>query len=76
MLFAAVKNLPKTQAIVGTISGVFALSYVCWAADRYSGKDYGGAAPGEPHTTSAEWQAASVEYAKAQKANPIRHFRE
>jgi hypothetical protein len=39
------------------------------------GKDFGGALPGEPKTTSAEWAAASVEYGKVQKANPIRHFR-
>lgn len=41
-----------------------------------AGPDLGGAAPGEPKTTSAEWAAASVEYNKVQKANPIRHFKE
>ncbi|RLN50646.1 hypothetical protein BBJ28_00003965 [Nothophytophthora sp. Chile5] len=40
-----------------------------------TGPDLGGDVPGSPKTTSPEWQAASVEYAKAQKANPIRHFK-
>ncbi|RLN47194.1 hypothetical protein BBJ28_00004137 [Nothophytophthora sp. Chile5] len=40
-----------------------------------TGPDLGGDVPGSPRTTSPEWQAASVEYAKAQKANPIRHFK-
>ncbi|TMW61101.1 hypothetical protein Poli38472_013564 [Pythium oligandrum] len=75
MLHGLIKNLPKNQAIVGTITGVFGVSYALFAFQRYTGKDNGGAAPGEPHTTSAEWQAASVEYAKVQKANPITHFR-
>jgi hypothetical protein len=41
-----------------------------------AGPDLGGDVPGSPKTTSPEWQAASVEYAKAQKANPIRHFKD
>ena len=41
-----------------------------------TGPELGGAVPGSPKTTSAEWQAASVEYGKAQKANPIRHFKD
>ncbi|KAI9914742.1 hypothetical protein PsorP6_007418 [Peronosclerospora sorghi] len=38
--------------------------------------DLGGELPGSPKTTSAEWRAASVEYGKAQKGNPIRHFKD
>ncbi|TYZ65554.1 hypothetical protein PybrP1_004862 [[Pythium] brassicae (nom. inval.)] len=76
MLYGFIKNMPKAQAMSVTIGGTIGLSYVCWAYYRYTGPDFGGALPGEPRTTSAEWQAASVEYSKVQKANPIRHFKQ
>ncbi|GLD98994.1 hypothetical protein PINS_up007712 [Pythium insidiosum] len=75
MIHQTIMNMPKKQAFVTVFGGVMAVSYLTFAQQRYSGKDNGGAAPGEPKTTSAEWQAASVEFGKVQKANPIRHFR-
>lgn len=55
----------------GTDSLTLMFVLLAWDA----GPDNGGAAPGEPKTTSAEWAAATVEYGKAQKANPITHFK-
>ncbi|DBA05080.1 TPA: hypothetical protein N0F65_000768 [Lagenidium giganteum] len=75
MLYGLIKNLPKSQAMAVGLGGSFALSYVCFAVARYTGPDLGGDVPGSPKTMSAEWQAATVEYNRAQNANPIRHFR-
>ncbi|GAB9475099.1 hypothetical protein Gpo141_00012204 [Globisporangium polare] len=76
VLYGLIKNMPKAQAMTVTLGGAIALSYTCFAFLRYTGPDLGGSAPGAPKTTSAEWAAASVEYNKVQKANPIRHFKE
>uniref|UniRef100_K3X335 Uncharacterized protein n=1 Tax=Globisporangium ultimum (strain ATCC 200006 / CBS 805.95 / DAOM BR144) TaxID=431595 RepID=K3X335_GLOUD len=76
VLYGMTKNLPKGQAIGATIAGVLTLSYATFAFFRYTGPDLGGNVPGSPKTMSPEWEAASVEYARVQKANPIRHFKQ
>ncbi|TDH71782.1 hypothetical protein CCR75_006684 [Bremia lactucae] len=59
-----------------TIPTIIGVSYATFAFLRYTGPDLGGSVAGQPKTTSLAWQEASVEYAKAQKANPIRHFKD
>ncbi|RLN47587.1 hypothetical protein BBJ29_007482 [Phytophthora kernoviae] len=76
MFYTLTQKMAKGPAMAITITSVFATSYATFAFFRYSGPDNGGALPGEPKTTSPEWAAASVEYGKAQKANPIRHFKD
>ncbi|EQC31711.1 hypothetical protein SDRG_10504 [Saprolegnia diclina VS20] len=76
MLYELLTKLPKTQAIGVSIAGCFACSYAVFGSLRYSGEDFGGAAPGEPKTTSAEWKEATKAYAAHQKMEPITHFRQ
>uniref|UniRef100_A0AAV1VHA8 Uncharacterized protein n=1 Tax=Peronospora matthiolae TaxID=2874970 RepID=A0AAV1VHA8_9STRA len=76
MFYQLSQKLSKGSMMAITIPTIIAASYSAFAFFRYTGPDLGGALPGSPKTTSAEWQAASVEYGKAQKANPIRHFKD
>ncbi|EEY70155.1 uncharacterized protein PITG_19063 [Phytophthora infestans T30-4] len=76
MFFSLSQKLSKGNTMAITIPTIIGVAYGTFAFFRYTGPDLGGAVAGEPKTTSAEWQAASVEYGKAQKANPIRHFKD
>ncbi|CAK4068179.1 unnamed protein product [Aphanomyces euteiches] len=75
VVYEFLTKLPASQAIGVSLAAGTAASFVLWGGLRYSGPDYGGAAPGEPKTTSAEWQAATRDYMAAQKMNPISGFR-
>ncbi|CAH0491938.1 hypothetical protein KXD40_007958 [Peronospora effusa] len=76
MFYQLSQKFSKGSTIAIIIPTIIAVSYSTFAFFRYTGPDLGGNLPGSPKTTSAEWQAASVEYGKAQKANPIRHFKD
>ncbi|OQR95538.1 hypothetical protein THRCLA_07781 [Thraustotheca clavata] len=76
MLYELLTKLPKSQAIGVSIVGCLSASYVLFASLRYSGEDFGGAAPGEPRTTSKEWQEATVAFRKHQNMDPISSFRQ
>ncbi|KAL3662825.1 hypothetical protein V7S43_012226 [Phytophthora oleae] len=76
MFYSLSQKLSKGSSMAITISTILGVSYGTFAFFRYTGPDLGGDVPGSPKTTSPEWQAASVEYGKAQKANPIRHFKD
>ncbi|CAH0474263.1 unnamed protein product [Peronospora belbahrii] len=76
MFYQLSQKFSKGSTIAITIPTIIAVSYATFAFFRYTGPDLGGNVRGSPKTTSAEWQAASVEYGKAQKANPIRHFKD
>ncbi|KAF0694969.1 Aste57867_14192 [Aphanomyces stellatus] len=75
MIFEYLTKVPKGQAIGVSIAASFGLSALIWGGLRYSGPDFGGAAPGEPKTTSAEWQAATRDYIIAQNMDPISRHR-
>ncbi|KAH7461936.1 uncharacterized protein KRP23_13801 [Phytophthora ramorum] len=76
MFYQISQKMSKGATMAITIPTLLGASYSTFAFFRYTGPDLGGDVPGSPKTTSAEWQAASVEYGKAQKANPIRHFKD
>ncbi|KAG2775891.1 hypothetical protein JG687_00001150 [Phytophthora cactorum] len=76
MFYAISQKFSRGTTMAITIPTLIGAAYGTFAFFRYTGPDLGGAVAGEPKTTSAEWQAASVEYGKAQKANPIRHFKD
>ncbi|ETI51864.1 hypothetical protein F441_04873 [Phytophthora nicotianae CJ01A1] len=76
MFYQLSQNASKGKTMAVIIPTLIGAAYGTFAFFRYTGPDLGGAVRGEPKTTSAEWQAASVEYGKAQKANPIRHFKD
>ncbi|KAL7694234.1 putative cytochrome c oxidase subunit IV superfamily [Plasmopara halstedii] len=76
MFYTLSQKLSKGSTMAITIPTIIGMSYATFAFFRYTGPDNGGSVRGTPKTTSAEWQAASIEYGKAQKANPIRHFRD
>ncbi|KAF0756455.1 hypothetical protein AaE_004625 [Aphanomyces astaci] len=75
VLFEYLTKISPAQAIGQSVVGAFALSGLVWGGFRYTGEDFGGALPGEPKTTSAEWQAATRDYIIAQKMNPISSYR-
>ncbi|KAE8913536.1 hypothetical protein PF005_g22481 [Phytophthora fragariae] len=76
MFYQLSQKLSKGPMMAVGISSILGAAYTTFAFFRYTGPDLGGDVLGSPKTTSPEWQAASVEYAKAQKANPIRHFKD
>ncbi|ETV95631.1 hypothetical protein H310_11058 [Aphanomyces invadans] len=75
VLFEYLTKIPPAQAIGVSIVGALGLTTLTWGTFRYTGEDFGGALPGEPRTTSAEWQAATRDYIIAQKMNPISSYR-